>query len=76
MLVGYVVVDGLADVDCILNCDGTSRLPSGSSEKSYLELPIVVSDIVLSLYVCRHQFLYFFSVGFEGRVIFIVGKFS
>lgn len=37
------VADGLADVDCILNCDSTSRLPSGSSENSYFELPIVGS---------------------------------
>ncbi|XP_044961516.1 tRNA A64-2'-O-ribosylphosphate transferase isoform X4 [Hordeum vulgare subsp. vulgare] len=37
------VADGLADMDCILNCDSTSRLPSSSSEDSYLELPIVGS---------------------------------
>ncbi|XP_048543194.1 tRNA A64-2'-O-ribosylphosphate transferase-like isoform X1 [Triticum urartu] len=37
------VADGLADMDCILNCDSTSRLPSNSSEDSYLELPIVDS---------------------------------
>ncbi|KAM0848469.1 hypothetical protein ACQ4PT_054367 [Festuca glaucescens] len=35
--------DDLPDVDCILNCDSTSRSPSGSSENSYLELPIVGS---------------------------------
>jgi len=37
------VADGLAAVDCILNCDSTSRLPSGLSENSYFELPIVGS---------------------------------
>ncbi|KQK11201.1 hypothetical protein BRADI_2g58742v3 [Brachypodium distachyon] len=37
-----VAVD-LADVDCILNCDSTSRLPSSSSENSYLEIAIVGS---------------------------------
>ncbi|XP_014755581.1 LOW QUALITY PROTEIN: tRNA A64-2'-O-ribosylphosphate transferase-like [Brachypodium distachyon] len=37
------VADDLADVDCILNCDSTSRLPSSSSENSYLEIAIVGS---------------------------------
>ncbi|KAF0904895.1 hypothetical protein E2562_038633 [Oryza meyeriana var. granulata] len=37
------VGDALAEVDCILNCDSTSNLPSTSSENSYLELPIVGS---------------------------------
>jgi hypothetical protein len=40
-----IVADGLAGVDCILNCDSTSRLPSGLSENSYFELPIVVCHI-------------------------------
>ncbi|KAF8652026.1 hypothetical protein HU200_062968 [Digitaria exilis] len=35
--------DALVGVDCILNCDSTSKLPSISSENSYLELPIVGS---------------------------------
>lgn len=65
----YVVADGLADMDCILNCDSTSRLPPSSSEDSYLELPIVVSDIVLILCISslfRHQLLYFRFAGFQG----------
>lgn len=37
------VAETLADVDCIVNCDSTSKLPSTSSENSYLELPIVGS---------------------------------
>ncbi|KAG8094506.1 hypothetical protein GUJ93_ZPchr0012g19411 [Zizania palustris] len=37
------VGDAVAEVDCILNCDSTSNLPSTSSENSYLELPIVGS---------------------------------
>ncbi|OEL16171.1 hypothetical protein BAE44_0022810 [Dichanthelium oligosanthes] len=35
------VADALVGVDCILNCDSTSKLPSNSSENSYLELSIV-----------------------------------
>ncbi|KAL6841692.1 hypothetical protein ACP4OV_028521 [Aristida adscensionis] len=35
--------DALIGVDCILNCDSTSKFPSNSSENSYLELPIVGS---------------------------------
>jgi len=38
-----LVADALLDVDCILNCDSTSKLPSNSSENSYLELSIVGS---------------------------------
>jgi len=37
------VADALVGVDCILNCDSTSKLPSNSSENSYLELSIVGS---------------------------------
>ncbi|XP_035818484.1 tRNA A64-2'-O-ribosylphosphate transferase isoform X2 [Zea mays] len=33
----------LVGVDCILNCDSTSKLPASSSENSYLELSIVGS---------------------------------
>ncbi|TVU07857.1 hypothetical protein EJB05_41229, partial [Eragrostis curvula] len=39
----FQVADALVGVDCILNCDSTSTLPSNSSENSYLELPIVGS---------------------------------
>lgn len=35
--------DSVDAADCILNCDSTSKLPSNSSEDSYLELPIVGS---------------------------------
>lgn len=35
--------DALVGVDCILNCDSTSKLPASSSENSYLELSIVGS---------------------------------
>nr|TKW21888.1 hypothetical protein SEVIR_4G150400v2 [Setaria viridis] len=37
------VADALVGVDCILNCDSTSKIPSSSSENSYLELSIVGS---------------------------------
>uniref|UniRef100_A0A0D9WR65 Rit1 N-terminal domain-containing protein n=1 Tax=Leersia perrieri TaxID=77586 RepID=A0A0D9WR65_9ORYZ len=37
------VGDALAEVDCILNCDSTSKFCSISSENSCLELPIVGS---------------------------------
>ncbi|CAD6339242.1 unnamed protein product [Miscanthus lutarioriparius] len=39
----FQVGDALVGVDCILNCDSTSKLPSNSSENSYLELSIVGS---------------------------------
>lgn len=53
----YAVGDSLAEVDCILNCDSTSNLPLTSSENSYLELPMVVSEIFLTILVfpvCKH----------------------
>ncbi|KAK3130634.1 hypothetical protein QOZ80_6BG0495950 [Eleusine coracana subsp. coracana] len=37
------VADASDGVDCILNCDSTSKLPSNLSKDSYLELPIVGS---------------------------------
>ncbi|XP_062229010.1 tRNA A64-2'-O-ribosylphosphate transferase isoform X3 [Phragmites australis] len=43
LAVSSTLQDTLVGVDCILNCDSTSKLPSNSSENSYLELPIVGS---------------------------------
>ncbi|CAN6207493.1 unnamed protein product [Urochloa humidicola] len=37
------VADAFVGMDCILNCDSTSKLPPNSSENSYLELSIVGS---------------------------------
>jgi hypothetical protein len=48
-----LVGDALVGVDCILNCDSTSKLPSNSSENSYLELSIVVSAPFCDL-MCFH----------------------
>lgn len=39
----FQVADTFLGVDCILNCDSTSKLSFNSSEKSYLELSIVGS---------------------------------
>ncbi|KAL6603927.1 hypothetical protein ACP70R_044288 [Stipagrostis hirtigluma subsp. patula] len=39
----YLDADALVGVDCILNCDSTSKLPSNPLENYYLELPIVGS---------------------------------
>ena len=50
-----LVADALLDVDCILNCDSTSKLPSNSSENSYLELSIVV---ITPFYKLHLFFLY------------------
>jgi hypothetical protein len=45
------VADALDGVDCILNCDSTSKLPSNFLEDSYLELPVVVGDTFLGPFV-------------------------
>jgi tRNA A64-2'-O-ribosylphosphate transferase len=39
----FEVGDALAGVDCLLNCDSMPKLPSNSSENSYLQLSIVGS---------------------------------
>ncbi|RCV21965.1 hypothetical protein SETIT_4G181800v2 [Setaria italica] len=43
LAVSSTLQDALVGVDCILNCDSTSKIPSSSSENSYLELSIVGS---------------------------------
>ena len=65
--------DPLVGVDCILNCDSTSKLPSNSSENSYLELSIVVTTPFYKLYVfflyirIRISKICLFHSGNDGR---------
>ncbi|CAN6207494.1 unnamed protein product [Urochloa humidicola] len=43
LAVSSTLQDAFVGMDCILNCDSTSKLPPNSSENSYLELSIVGS---------------------------------